>query len=43
MADAYTGDRIILKDLGFYGYHGLMMEEKALGQRSSSTWNAGST
>ena len=33
MADAFTGDRIILKDLGFYGYHGLMKEEKALGQR----------
>lgn len=33
MADAFTGDRIILKDLGFYGYHGLMNEEKALGQR----------
>ncbi|WIJ26829.1 dihydroneopterin aldolase [Devosia sp. RR2S18] len=33
MADAFTGDRIILKDLGFYGYHGLMSEEKALGQR----------
>lgn len=33
MAEAYTGDRIILKDLGFYGYHGLMLEEKALGQR----------
>ena len=33
MADAYSGDRIILKDLGFYGYHGLMKEEKALGQR----------
>ncbi|WP_375450429.1 dihydroneopterin aldolase [uncultured Devosia sp.] len=33
MATPYTGDRIILKDLGFYGYHGLMTEEKALGQR----------
>lgn len=33
MGDAFTGDRIILKDLGFYGYHGLMSEEKALGQR----------
>lgn len=26
-------DRIILKDLGFYGYHGLMIEESKLGQR----------
>lgn len=33
MAEPYTGDRIILKDLGFYGYHGLMNEEKTLGQR----------
>lgn len=33
MADPYTGDRIILKDLGFYGYHGLFSEEKTLGQR----------
>ena len=33
MALPFTGDRIILKDLGFYGYHGLMSEEKALGQR----------
>ncbi|MET3925126.1 dihydroneopterin aldolase [Devosia sp. 2618] len=33
MAMPFTGDRIILKDLGFYGYHGLMLEEKALGQR----------
>jgi dihydroneopterin aldolase len=29
----YDGDRIILKDLGFYGYHGLMAEEMKLGQR----------
>ncbi len=28
-----VGDRIILKDLGFYGYHGLMSEESTLGQR----------
>lgn len=28
-----AGDRIILKDLGFYGYHGLMVEENTLGQR----------
>jgi dihydroneopterin aldolase len=27
------GDRIILKDLGFYGYHGLLPEEGRLGQR----------
>ena len=33
MAEPFTGDRIILKDLGFYGYHGVMNEEKALGQR----------
>jgi 7,8-dihydroneopterin aldolase/epimerase/oxygenase len=29
----FTGDRIILNDLGFYGYHGLFSEESALGQR----------
>ena len=33
MTAPFTGDRIILRDLGFYGYHGLMKEEKALGQR----------
>ena len=33
MADPYTGDRIILKDLGFYGYHGVFAEEEKLGQR----------
>jgi dihydroneopterin aldolase len=33
MTQPYTGDRIILNDLGFYGYHGVMNEEKALGQR----------
>lgn len=33
MADAFTGDRIILKDLGFYGYHGVFAEEAKLGQR----------
>lgn len=33
MASVFSGDRIILKDLGFYGYHGLMKEESALGQR----------
>jgi 7,8-dihydroneopterin aldolase/epimerase/oxygenase len=33
MAQPFSGDRIILRDLGFYGYHGLMSEEKALGQR----------
>ncbi len=26
-------DRIILKDLAFYGYHGVMLEENKLGQR----------
>ena len=29
----FTGDRIILNDLGFYGYHGLFSEEEKLGQR----------
>lgn len=29
----FSGDRIILKDLGFYGYHGLFSEENRLGQR----------
>lgn len=29
----FTGDRIILNDLGFYGYHGLFTEENSLGQR----------
>jgi 7,8-dihydroneopterin aldolase/epimerase/oxygenase len=33
MAKAFTGDRIILKDLGFYGYHGVFAEEEKLGQR----------
>lgn len=33
MASPYTGDRIILKDLGFYGYHGVFAEEAKLGQR----------
>lgn len=33
MGKKYSGDRIILKDLGFYGYHGLMHEEMKLGQR----------
>lgn len=33
MAKGFSGDRIILKDLGFYGYHGLMIEESRLGQR----------
>ncbi|MDB5585844.1 MAG: folB [Devosia sp.] len=33
MADPFTGDRIILKDLGFYGYHGVFAEEAKLGQR----------
>ena len=29
----FDGDRIILKDLGFFGYHGVMPEEAVLGQR----------
>ncbi|ODT69739.1 MAG: dihydroneopterin aldolase [Pelagibacterium sp. SCN 63-23] len=33
MTSPFAGDRIILNDLGFYGYHGLYNEEKALGQR----------
>lgn len=33
MTTPFTGDRIILKDLGFYGYHGLFSEEAKLGQR----------
>lgn len=33
MSAAFTGDRIILRDVGFYGYHGVMKEENALGQR----------
>ena len=33
MTAAFTGDRIILRDLGFYGYHGLFAEEERLGQR----------
>ncbi|MGB3337415.1 MAG: dihydroneopterin aldolase [Devosia sp.] len=33
MAEGFTGDRIILKDLGFYGYHGVFAEEAKLGQR----------
>lgn len=28
-----TSDRIILTDLAFYGYHGVMLEENKLGQR----------
>ncbi len=33
MTPPFTGDRIILNDLGFYGYHGLFNEEARLGQR----------
>ena len=33
MTAPFTGDRIILKDLGFYGYHGVFAEEAKLGQR----------
>lgn len=29
----FDGDRIILRDLGFFGYHGVMPEEAVLGQR----------
>ncbi|MDV3250943.1 dihydroneopterin aldolase [Devosia sp. BK] len=33
MTHPFTGDRIVLRDLGFYGYHGLFAEEEKLGQR----------
>ena len=33
MSNAFTGDRIILEGLGFYGYHGVFPEERKLGQR----------
>jgi len=33
MTHPFTGDRIILRDLGFYGYHGFFAEEEKLGQR----------
>ncbi len=33
MTETFTGDRIILRDLGFYGYHGVFAEEAKLGQR----------
>jgi dihydroneopterin aldolase len=33
MSQDFVGDRIILKDLGFYGYHGVFAEEAKLGQR----------
>lgn len=33
MTEPLSGDRIILSDLGFYGYHGVMLEENKLGQR----------
>lgn len=33
MSAPFTGDRIILNDLGFYGYHGAFSEEAKLGQR----------
>lgn len=33
MTTAFSGDRIILRDLGFYGFHGLFAEEERLGQR----------
>ncbi len=32
-ASARFGDKIILSDLAFYGYHGVMAEENSLGQR----------
>lgn len=33
MTAPFTGDRIILRDLGFYGFHGFFAEEERLGQR----------
>ena len=33
MTKTFAGDRIILRDLGFYGYHGVFAEEAKLGQR----------
>ncbi|MET0436789.1 MAG: dihydroneopterin aldolase [Devosia sp.] len=33
MTAPFSGDRIILRDLGFYGFHGLFAEEERLGQR----------
>ena len=33
MTAPFSGDRIILRDLGFYGFHGLFAEEAKLGQR----------
>jgi len=33
MANPFSGDRILLKDLGFYGFHGLLPQEATLGQR----------
>lgn len=31
--DVLTSDRILLTNLGFYGFHGVMPEENTLGQR----------
>jgi dihydroneopterin aldolase len=31
--DAFQGDKILLTNLGFYGFHGVMPEENKLGQR----------
>lgn len=33
MTTEFGGDRIILSDLGFFGYHGVLPEEAVLGQR----------
>ncbi len=33
MTKNFDGDRIILNNLGFFGYHGVMPEEAVLGQR----------
>ncbi len=33
MNQEFSGDRIILRDLAFFGYHGVFPEEAKLGQR----------
>ena len=33
MTSPFSGDRIILSDLGFYGYHGLFYDVAMMGKR----------
>lgn len=33
VTSSFSGDRIILRELAFFGYHGVMPEEAVLGQR----------